>query len=53
MSGSTKVTLVQTRWKTGGEWDAAYEYLAEGNGELLAQLYQRFTAGPIAWPKGR
>jgi uncharacterized protein YndB with AHSA1/START domain len=49
---STRVSLVQTGWKTGSEWDAAYEYLAGGNAELLTQLYQRFAAGPIAWPKG-
>lgn len=48
---STKVTLLQTGWKTGEEWDAAYEYLAGGNAELLTQLHQRFTSGPIAWPK--
>jgi uncharacterized protein YndB with AHSA1/START domain len=50
---STTVTLVQTGWKTGAEWDAAYEYLADGNAELLTQLYQRFVSGPITWPKGR
>jgi uncharacterized protein YndB with AHSA1/START domain len=50
---STRVTLVQTGWQTGEEWDAAYEYLADGNAELLTQLYQRFASGPIAWPKGR
>ncbi len=49
---STRVTLVQTGWKTGAEWDAAYEYLAGGNAELLTQLYQRFASGPLAWPKG-
>jgi uncharacterized protein YndB with AHSA1/START domain len=49
---ATAVTLVQTGWKTGAEWDAAYEYLADGNAELLTQLYQRFVSGPIAWPKG-
>jgi uncharacterized protein YndB with AHSA1/START domain len=48
---STRVTLVQTGWKTGDEWDAAYEYLADGNAELLTQLYQRFVAGPVVWPK--
>jgi uncharacterized protein YndB with AHSA1/START domain len=47
---ATKVTLVQTGWKTGPEWDAAYEYLAGGNAELLNQLYQRFASGPIPWP---
>jgi uncharacterized protein YndB with AHSA1/START domain len=49
---STRVTLLQTGWQTGTEWDAAYEYLAGGNAELLMQLYQRFATGPIAWPKG-
>ena len=48
---STRVTLVQTGWRSGAEWDAAYEYLADGNAELLTQLYQRFVSGPIAWPK--
>jgi uncharacterized protein YndB with AHSA1/START domain len=50
---STKVTLVQTGWKSGPEWDAAYDYLAGGNAELLNQLHQRFASGPIAWPKPR
>jgi uncharacterized protein YndB with AHSA1/START domain len=50
---STKVTLVQTGWKPGAEWDAAYEYLASGNAELLTQLHRRFVSGPIAWPKGQ
>jgi uncharacterized protein YndB with AHSA1/START domain len=47
----TKVTLVQTGWQSGAEWDAAYEYLAEGNAQLLTQLHKRFAAGPIAWPE--
>jgi uncharacterized protein YndB with AHSA1/START domain len=49
--GSTRVTLTQTGWKTGPEWDAAYEYLAGGNAELLTQLLARFTSGPIDWTK--
>jgi len=49
---STKVTLLQTGWKSGAEWDAAYDYLADGNAQLLTQLHQRFVSGPIAWPKG-
>jgi uncharacterized protein YndB with AHSA1/START domain len=52
-AATTVVTLTQTGWKTGAEWDAAYEYLADGNAELLTQLYQRFVSGPIAWPKGK
>jgi|SRR6185436_2407092 len=48
---STKVTLVQTGWQSGPEWDAAYDYLTDGNAQLLTQLHQRFTKGPVAWPK--
>ncbi len=48
---STKVTLRQTGWQQGGEWDAAYEYLSRGNAQLLAQLHQRFASGPLDWSK--
>ena len=48
---STKVTLLQTGWQSGAEWDAAYDYLADGNAQLLTQLHQRFTKGPATWPK--
>ena len=48
---STKVTLVQTGWKAGPEWDAAYEYLSKGNAQLLTQLRQRFISGPVDWSK--
>lgn len=48
---STKVTLVQTGWKAGQEWDAAYEYLSKGNAQLLTQLQRRFVSGPIDWSK--
>lgn len=48
---STRVTLVQTGWKAGKEWDDAYDYLAKGNAQLLAQLRQRFISGPTDWSK--
>ena len=48
---STLVRLVQTGWKTGDEWDKAYEYLAEGNAQLLETLRRRFLEGPIDWQK--
>jgi len=48
---STKVTLTQTGWKEGPEWDAAFEYLARGNSMLLEQLHRRFVSGPIDWSK--
>jgi uncharacterized protein YndB with AHSA1/START domain len=48
---STRVTLVQTGWKAGKEWDDAYEYLSKGNAQLLTQLQRRFVSGPIDWSK--
>jgi uncharacterized protein YndB with AHSA1/START domain len=46
---ATTVRLAQTGWQTGAEWDAAYDYLANGNAQLLEALYHRFTVGPVAW----
>jgi uncharacterized protein YndB with AHSA1/START domain len=48
---STLVCLTQTGWQSGAEWDAAYEYLAAGNAQLLAMLHHRFAAGPTDWQK--
>jgi uncharacterized protein YndB with AHSA1/START domain len=48
---ATLVRLTQTGWQDGPEWDAAYEYLASGNGQLLATLHRRFVSGPIDWQK--
>jgi len=48
---STLVRLTQTGWKSGAEWDRAYEHLAAGNAELLATLHRRFVDGPIDWKK--
>jgi len=45
----TRVTLTQTGWRQGREWDDAYEYLARGNAQLLGQLYLRFARGPLKW----
>jgi uncharacterized protein YndB with AHSA1/START domain len=45
----TRITLTQTGWKQGKEWDDAYEYLASGNAQLLDQFYVRFARGPIQW----
>jgi uncharacterized protein YndB with AHSA1/START domain len=47
----TVVQLTQTGWKTGPEWDRAYEYLVGGNGELLGNLHRRFVNGPFDWQK--
>ncbi len=48
---ATRVTLRQTGWKPGAEWDNAYEYLAKGNAQLLDILRRRFESGPIDWAK--
>jgi uncharacterized protein YndB with AHSA1/START domain len=48
---STLVRLTQTGWKTGPEWDKAYDYLAVANAQLLSTLLRRFTTGPIDWAK--
>jgi uncharacterized protein YndB with AHSA1/START domain len=47
----TRVHLTQTGWKTGKEWDDAFDYLAKGNAQLLNALYQRFATGPVDWSK--
>lgn len=47
---STRLTLRQTGWKQGKEWEDAYEYLAKGNAQLLDQLHARFVTGPQKWP---
>jgi uncharacterized protein YndB with AHSA1/START domain len=48
---NTLVRLSQTGWQRGAEWDAAYEYLAAGNAEMLGMLHHRFVAGPTDWKK--
>lgn len=51
----THVTLAQTGWQSGEEWDRAFEYLSKGNAQLLDMLYRRFQEGPIRWdlPRGK
>jgi uncharacterized protein YndB with AHSA1/START domain len=48
---ATVVRLTQTGWKSGAEWDRAYEYLTAGNAQLLAMLHRRFVDGPTDWKK--
>jgi uncharacterized protein YndB with AHSA1/START domain len=47
----TRVQLSQVGWKSGREWQDAYEHLAVGNAELLTQLLNRFLHGPMDWAK--
>jgi uncharacterized protein YndB with AHSA1/START domain len=46
---TTRVTLTQTGWKDGEEWDKAFNYLAQGNAMLLNGLRSRFITGPVDW----
>jgi uncharacterized protein YndB with AHSA1/START domain len=48
---ATVVRLTQSGWKTGAEWDRAYEYLVAGDAQLLSTLHRRFVEGPIDWKK--
>jgi uncharacterized protein YndB with AHSA1/START domain len=50
-ANTTQLTLKQTGWKQGEEWDKAYAYLAAGNAQLLETLLRRFEKGPIDWAK--
>jgi uncharacterized protein YndB with AHSA1/START domain len=47
----TRVHLSQVGWKSGSEWQRAYDHLAAGNAMLLDQLLGRFLHGPINWSK--
>jgi uncharacterized protein YndB with AHSA1/START domain len=49
----TRVTLTQSGWRQGKEWDDAYAYLADGKAELLAQLRDRFVNGPMNWNRAQ
>ena len=48
---ATIVRVTQSGWKTGAEWDQAYEYLLAGNAQLLSTLHKRFVEGPVDWKK--
>lgn len=47
----TRLYLSQTGWKSGDQWDKAYDYLARGNAFLLTGLRNRFVHGPVDWAK--
>jgi uncharacterized protein YndB with AHSA1/START domain len=49
--GQTRVRLAQIGWKSGVEWDKAFDYLSQGNAILLNMLAERFTNGPTDWKK--
>src|SRR5579863_2392293 len=45
----TIVHLSQVGWKSGEEWENAYDHLSRGNDILLTQLRNRFLNGPVNW----
>ncbi len=48
-SDSTRVTLVNTGYGSGGEWDKAFEYFEGAWSWVAAALQHRFASGAIAW----
>ena len=50
---STRVTLHQTGWGDGGEWDKTYAYFDRAWGNVLANLKKRHETGPQDWTEWR
>ncbi len=48
----TKVTLTETGWGEGEEWDKAYEYFSHiWPNVVFKRLQERFESGPVSWKK--
>jgi len=45
----TKVTLTQTGWGEGGNWDRTYDYFDRAWDIVLGRLAYRFTQGAVDW----
>jgi uncharacterized protein YndB with AHSA1/START domain len=49
-SGQTKVTLTETGWGEGEEWDQAFTYFSSAwQDVVLPRLKHRFEHGPLDW----
>ena len=49
-NGQTKVTLAETGWGEGEEWDQAFAYFSSAWQDIvLPRLKLRFEAGPVDW----
>lgn len=48
---ATKVTLMHTGWREGGQWDEAFAYFEEAWDVVLDRLAQRFESGPLDWDR--
>lgn len=48
----TKVTLIESGWGEGEEWDKAFAYFSKAwQNIVLPRLKQRFEIGPLDWTK--
>jgi uncharacterized protein YndB with AHSA1/START domain len=48
----TKVTLTETGWGEGEEWDKAFEYFSHvWQDVVFKRLQERFESGPVSWKK--
>jgi uncharacterized protein YciI len=45
------VSLVQSGWGEGEEWNRAFEYFTNAWGSVFALLKYRFEVGPVDWKK--
>lgn len=48
-AGGTRVTVRQTGWRSGEDWDQGYAYFDRAWGVVLDRLRRRFAEGPIDW----
>lgn len=49
-SDQTRVTMTQTGWGAGEDWDKTYQYFDRAWDAVLGNLRYRFAVGPIQWP---
>ncbi len=46
---ATRLKLTHLGWKSGQEWEQAYQYFVKAWDDVLFKLEQRFKSGPIDW----
>lgn len=44
---TTRLRLSVVGWKSGEEWDQAYDYFLKANAAFLNMIHRRFTEGPL------
>ena len=48
---ATRVTVTNSGYREGANWDGVYDFFRAGNAWTLSQLRQRFEKGPTDWEK--